>query len=202
MKLTIPVRKAGRSIQVDLARLAEFSGIAEEHRSTVAADLENVLANSPKLAYVLAYGLTQSLNDAHAAEGKKTAATPESIMALVEKKLAAIYDGTIRVKGSGTAVNPVEREALKISRAWWKSKGEVQQNAAIGKMRTRDTYAEMDDKDIAQAIIEAYAKSAGVVEKAQAIVAVNQKKVEDDFDIDELLGEEETEESDEETDTE
>lgn len=185
MNITIPVRKAGRSIQVDLTRLVAFDP----------EQFDAIVKESPKLMYVLAYGLTQSLNDAHAADTKKTNATPEIIMAQVEKKLAAIYDGTIRVKGSGAAVNPVEREAMKIARKWWKDQGVGKQNAAIGKMRTRDSFAELEDEAIADAIMATYAKSAGVMEKAQAIVAVNAKKVDDDFDIESLMAIDESDET-------
>lgn len=209
MFITIPVRKAGRSINVDMDRLigekvdiATFVAQVNSGETPNEHWLAYVLDRSPKLQYVLAYGLTQSLNDAHAADTKKTSATPDTIMAAVEKKLAAIYDGSVRVKGkSAGSGDPVEREAFKIARKWWKSKGVAAQNAAIGKLRgIHEKLVDVEDAAIADLIIAANAKSASTIEKAQAIVAANSLKVEDvEIDIESLMSDED-EESDDETD--
>lgn len=92
--MQIAITKIGRTIDVDLNRFGN--------------ELETSIGALPALAYVVKYGLTQSLNDAHAAEkfdGSETAA--DNIQAIVEKKLAAIYSGEIAMRGVGAPRDPV-----------------------------------------------------------------------------------------------
>lgn len=199
--LSIPVRKAGRSINVDTDLLLPNNGEAEFEQFNA------LLAQAPKLRYVLTYGLTQSLNDAHAADTKKTNATPDTIMAQVEKKLAAIYDGTIRVKGSGASgLTPIMREAMKLARAWWKSKGEAAQNATIGAVRaTSDLFTDLDDKTMVEKILLNYAKRDAIQTHAAEIVEVNAKQVDSGevdltelgFEVEEIDEDDSDDESDE-----
>lgn len=61
--------------------------------------------------YIYMYGLKQILNDAGSA-----AKTPEEKLAMAEKKLAAMYEGTVRTAGSRASVDPVQAEAERM--AW------------------------------------------------------------------------------------
>lgn len=206
MNITIPVRKAGRSINVDTAKLVNVnesvvSAIQEfkDGEGNYVILFDAILNASKSITYALSYGLTQSLNDSHAADTKKTNATPDSIMGTVQKKLDAIYAGTIKTKGSAAASgNPVEREATKLARRWWKAKGVAAQNAAIGKTRgAHEKLTDVEDEKIADLIVNTYAKMADIVAKAEAIVAANNLKVEDvEIDLADLM-DEESDESDE-----
>lgn len=63
------------------------------------------------LDYIFAYGLKQVLADAHS-----SAKTLEEAKALSEKKLAALYEGTIRAS-SGRTSDPVLAEAKRLAKA-------------------------------------------------------------------------------------
>ena len=186
--ITIPVRKAGRSINVDTLKLCGGN-------ESLATQLDTVLAACKSVAYSVSYGLTQSLNDAHAADKIGDSVTPDSIMGTVEKKLLAIYDGSVRAKGKGVVGNPVEREAMKLARKWWKSFGLAAQNAAIGKMREKyESLVNATDEQITDLIVAANAKLPATVEKAKAIVAANNLKVENvEIDIENLMETDESE---------
>lgn len=100
--IQIAIRKAGRVVDVD----TEAFGL----------DWAELPSNAQ---YVFRYGLTQSLNDAHAAESvPNDDAGRNSIMAIVEKKLDAIVNGTVRVAGSGGAriVDPIARLIMRYAR--------------------------------------------------------------------------------------
>lgn len=65
--------------------------------------------NGEVLSHIFTYGLKQILNDTRSAE--KDA---DKAMALVEKKLAALYAGTLRASGE-RETDPVKAEAKKIA---------------------------------------------------------------------------------------
>jgi hypothetical protein len=176
MNITIPVRKAGRSIDVDTLKLCGGN-------ETFAMQLDTVLTACKSVAYSITYGLTQSLNDSHAADTKKTDYTPDSIMGTVQKKLDAIYNGTLKLKGkSVVSGNPVERLAMKLAKQWWKGLSVATQNAAIDKVRAvSHRWENADDAEIAVAILASNAKTQ--MGKAADIVAANAKKVDVDIDI-------------------
>lgn len=72
-------------------------------------------------AYVFNYGLKQMLNDVHAGETKaKTAddATRKANkLALVEKKLASLYNGEVAQARVGATGSPIEREMRAMAEA-------------------------------------------------------------------------------------
>lgn len=124
--LSIPVRKAKTAIDVDTARLA---GMSDEFTET----LDRVLA-VPSFRYIVVYGLTQTLNDAHASIDSSEPAA--NIMAAVQKKLDSVYAGAVRSGGTGggTPADPIEREAVRISWAWWHAKPKATRVAAVAKL--------------------------------------------------------------------
>lgn len=98
--------------------------MAPKKETTVATDGRNVLiarthvvaVDETKFSdqvreYIFSYGLKQILNDAGSA-----AKTAEEKLAMAEKKLQAMYDGTIRTAGSRASVDPVKAEAERM--AW------------------------------------------------------------------------------------
>lgn len=97
--MQINIGKISRAIDVDLSRF----GFDES-------------ALSPQAAYVVRYGLTQSLNDAHAAEKRPDdGSNDDAIYAIVEKKLEAIYTGISQRVGAPR--DPVGAEATRLARA-------------------------------------------------------------------------------------
>jgi hypothetical protein len=186
MQLPIYIKKTGRSINVDTLAMVGESNVAT---------FDRILETCKPVAYALAYGLTQSVNDAHAAIALTEGV--DKVMSAAEKKLAAILAGTVKVRGaSRTHADPIMHEALKIARAWWKGKGDGAQNAAIGKIRAKGgKFDDMEDSAIADIIINAFANTESTQDKAKAIVAANATKVDDDFDLDEIMADED--ESDE-----
>lgn len=83
------------------------------------------------LAHVFTYGLKQILNDTRSAEKDS-----DKAMALVEKKLAALYEGKVRAAGE-RETDPVKAEARKIATAQitaaLKAKGLKKEQLAEGK---------------------------------------------------------------------
>lgn len=88
------------------------------------------MANSAAVAYLVEYGIKQSLNDAIAAV-KVTDAdySPEATKAIVEKKWAAILSGTVRQAGTREAADPIGAEAKKLARAWLVANDQTKKNA-------------------------------------------------------------------------
>lgn len=182
MQIMIPVAKCNRAIQVETDRLIDN----ESDR----AQFAEIMTRSPKLAYPFVYGLTQTLNDAHANEPNV-----EKAYALAEKKLARVYDGSVQVRGSGGRKgDPIARECAKRAQARWDKLGVGAQNAAIGKARAKPAFAESDDATIVAAILAAFAKLPEIVEAATKEVESRRKAnaaanaVE--FDVDALLPDE------------
>lgn len=93
--MEIRISKIDRTITVDLAKF----GLDESTLATNAA-------------YVVRYGLTQSLNDAHAAI---KADKPDEVMAMVEKKLTAIVSG-ITERAVGAPRDPLAAMMSRIAR--------------------------------------------------------------------------------------
>lgn len=90
---------------------------------TVELDMSNTAA----VAYLIEYGIKQSLNDAIAAV-KVTDAdySADATKAIVEKKWAAILSGTVRQAGTREASDPIGAEAKKLARAWLVDKAQDQ----------------------------------------------------------------------------
>lgn len=69
--------------------------------------------------YVVVYGLTQILNDAHssvtAASEPDATKRAEAVMALVEKKLAAMVAGDVRMRQGGSRKDRVTARAIEIA---------------------------------------------------------------------------------------
>lgn len=131
-------------------------------------------------AHIFNYGLKQILNDTRSAE--KDA---DKAMALVEKKLAALYDGKVRAAGE-RETDPVKAEAKKIATgqvmAALKKKGLKKEQLAEGK------FAEL---------VKAQAAKPAVLETAKTNVeAAKALDIEDDL----LDGIELVDETDEESD--
>ena len=181
MQLPIYIKKTGRSITVDTLAMVGESNVAM---------FDRILETCKPVAYALAYGLTQSVNDAHAAIALSEGV--DKVMSAAEKKLAAIIAGTVKVRGAArTHANPIMHEAMKIARAWWKAKTDTEKNAGIGKVRAKGgNFDDMEDSDIADIIITAFAGTESTQNKAEAIVAANATKVDDDFDLDEIMPDE------------
>lgn len=70
------------------------------------------ISNLPpaSLYYLMAYGLKQSLNDAHASAKDLTEA-----LASVDKRLQKILDGTMGERATREALDPIEAEAIKLA---------------------------------------------------------------------------------------
>ena len=68
-------------------------------------------------AYVIAYGLKQSLSDS--AAGAKTQAEAE---ALVHKRLDGLKAGTVGLRAAGEPVDPVAKEALSLAKSLLRKK--------------------------------------------------------------------------------
>lgn len=68
------------------------------------------------MEYVVRYGLTQILNDAHSTINSKENGAAEKAMAMAEKKLSALLTGDIRVAGTRTS-DPVRKVAMDSARA-------------------------------------------------------------------------------------
>lgn len=111
------------------------------------------MANEPAIAYLVEYGLKQSLNDAIAAI-KVTDAdySPEATRAIVEKRLAAIMTGTVRQAGTREASDPVGAEAKKLARAAFNAKPEQTRKAAMTAFRQAGITG--DDKTVIAAIVD------------------------------------------------
>lgn len=84
-------------------------------------DVDQSKFNEAVRAYIFQYGLKQMLNDVHAGETKaKTAddATRKANkLALVEKKLASLYNGEVAQARVGATGSPVEREMRAMAEA-------------------------------------------------------------------------------------
>lgn len=81
-KIDITISKAGKTVRqvpgLDLAACAAFTGLTEE-----------------AVAYVWNYGWTQITSDAHSTVKKDEEDAHAKALALADKKIAAILDGTI-----------------------------------------------------------------------------------------------------------
>src|SRR4030095_15570030 len=176
MQLPIRIKKTGQTINVDTLAMVG-------NNPAFAVQLEAVLAHKPVM-----YGLTQSVIDAHATLTLAGDGV-EKVMAAAQKKLAAILTGTVKVRGTTvTHADPIMHEAMKLANKWWKGKGDGGQNAAIGKIRAKGgRFDDMEDKAIVEVILAAYCADESTQEKAEAIVAANAMKVDDDFDLDEIM---------------
>lgn len=111
--------------------------------------------NETVLAHVFGYGLKQILNDTRSAEKDS-----DKAMALVEKKLAALYAGTLRAAGE-RETDPVKAEAKKIATsqimAALKAKGLKKEQLAEGKFveLVKARAAKPEVMEVARANVEA-----------------------------------------------
>lgn len=111
-------------------------------------------------AYVIQYGLTQILNDAHSAVTEK--AEPDSakrsaaVESMVDKKLAALMAGDVRSRAGGVR-DPIKARAIKIALSHVKpikgadGKADVKamRSAAIKRVMASDAYMLLAQKQIA-----------------------------------------------------
>jgi hypothetical protein len=98
-------------------------------------------------AHIFAYGLKQILNDARSALTNKSGAAPDAVMAAVQKKLDALYTGTVRAERAGAFVarEPVIAETLRLARAVMKLAGDKKPTAEAVKAYA-DTYPELGER--------------------------------------------------------
>jgi protein-tyrosine-phosphatase len=127
-------------------------------------------------AYVIKYGLTQSLNDAHAAmkreDGQSEAAFFDAVQAVVDKKLAAIASGEVRVAGVAKMPrDPIAAEAQKIARS--RVANAIKKNDQKVKSRVIEIMREhdLDEKEAVAMIVAFLAKRADIVALATENVA-------------------------------
>lgn len=120
----------------------------------ITVDLD--MANTAAIAYLIEYGIKQSLNDAIAAV-KITDAdyTVANTKAIVEKRWSAILSGNVRQAGTREASDPIGVEAKKIAGEWWKALGD--QNRKVNLTVVMKAHG-MDEKTAKTAIIGAFAK--------------------------------------------
>lgn len=157
--ITVRVAKAGGELQVPWHKLPENAQL-----------------------YIIVYGLTQALNDAHS-DITKGGAKPfegtdgefkKAVLAASRAKLNDLMNGVVRRGGGGARLSPIEREVRAIVESLLVSK----HGMTVGEARkhTLSTYIEAflpDHADEVTAKIEAMAKKR---------VAVAAKDL-DDFDV-------------------
>lgn len=167
--VSIPVKKIGRSIDVDTTRLID----AERQ-----AEWPAVWNDSARLRYALIYGLTQTLNDAHASLAYP-ANSADAIMGTVQKKLDAVYAGTVRTGGTGGEsgpVDPVVIEARKLARVAFMKNKKEDREAAVAQMRNMPAFAKYAagkkrDSRIVAAIVRVMARDESIMATARENVA-------------------------------
>lgn len=165
-EITIPVSKVSRGINLDVVDLLPADAADEMVAAFVSA-----WEASPALRYAVQYGLTQSVNDAHAAM-KLSDNSPDAIVAVAEKKLEAILTGSVSRGGGGATRNPLETEIRKLAT----------QSVKAAIKRSGLKVADIDKEKVADLIqttidqnregLEATAKKL-LAEKAAAQVTVN-----------------------------
>lgn len=77
------------------------------------------MSNEAAVAYLVEYGIKQSLNDCIAAvKTTDEDYTPETTLAMVQKRWDAILTGNVRQAGTREASDPIGAEAKKLARAF------------------------------------------------------------------------------------
>ena len=152
--------------------------------STVNVDVEALPPKS--LEYVIRYGLTQALNDAHSQVTATAEPDADKRAALVreavDKKLAALMSGDIRVarSGGGRTADPIQREINRLARAFVEAR--IAAKVAAGAL-PKGTKPE-DIGNFAELVkAEAVHATRGAGYRAQAEAIVAARNVEDDLDF-------------------
>lgn len=152
----------------------------------------DVVANNFNQAvteYIFAYGLKQMLNDVHASVTKKVEADDAkraaSKRALVEKKLDSLYAGNVAQARTSASGSPVERKMKELADIDLKAMVKTKLGKKVGDF-DKAVWAKMVEK-LVDGKAEQYRTA------AEKILAVKVEEVE--FDLDDLMADdEETEE--------
>lgn len=102
------------TIEVEQVQTATLSGGA-----TIKLDLSAM--HPLGVAAIVRYGAQRIINDAANAGGKDS--TPDERMALGEKKLLALIEGTVSMRSGGSSLDPVEKEIRAIIQSKLQAKG-------------------------------------------------------------------------------
>jgi hypothetical protein len=135
------------------------------------------------MEYVIRYGLTQALNDAHSQITK--ASDPDAKLRadkawnLANKKLDALYAGELRAERVGKPKDPVMVEAMAMAEAFLVSQ-EVRKG--VDEATARKRVAKLDRAKVADWSRGYLERNPEVVEKARALVALRAESVTDDGD--------------------
>ena len=170
MKLSIYLKKIDQHLSVDTLDLA---GGNESFRD----QLDSIIDNCKAVSYSLLYGLTQSVNDAHAPIALTEGV--DKIRVAAEKKLKAILSGTVKVRGSsaGGGLSPVATVAAQLAHKMWKGISATEQQKLIGATRGQhESFTDKTDQEITTMILTAYMLAPQTVAKAEATVAARQMK--------------------------
>ena len=110
--------------------------------------------------YVINYGLRQALNDAAASVASDDTEVVEKTLALVDKRLSRILNGTVNVRDSfGREANPVMVEAIELAlgtvRGEYKKNGKKLEAKAMlvdakKKVAANPAYIHLAEKNVAQ----------------------------------------------------
>lgn len=125
------------------------------------------MTNETAVAYLVEYGIKQSLNDAIAAI-KTTDAdyTIANTKAIVEKRWNAILTGTVRQAGTREASDPYAAETRRLALATFKALDDQVRKVAM----TRLMKAGMNEKGAKAHIVALYMADAGIIADAKANV--------------------------------
>jgi hypothetical protein len=174
--MQVNIGKTDRVIQIDLVKL--FKGAVAAN-----PDFAKMIELDPVATYVIRYGLTQALNDAHSQITSKSDPDEkdraEKAWNLANKKLDALYAGELRAERVGKPKDPVMAEAMVLAKAFLVAQ-EVRKGAteAVAKKRV-DALDRAKVADWSRGYLE---RNPEVVEKARAIVAARAESVTDDAD--------------------
>lgn len=117
----------------------------------VTIDLD--MANEKAVAYLIEYGIKQSLNDAIAAiKTTDSDYSPETTLSRVLKRWDAILAGNVRSAGTREASDPIGVRARKLARAAFMAKPDQQRKTAMTAFRQAGVTGE--DREVIAAIVE------------------------------------------------
>jgi hypothetical protein len=135
------------------------------------------------MEYIVRYGLTQALNDAHSQITSKSDPDEkdraDKAWNLANKKLDALYAGELRAERVGKPRDPVMAEAMVLAKAFLVAQ-EVRKGADEATARKR--VEKLDRAKVADWSRGYLERNPEVVEKARAIVAARAESVADEGD--------------------
>ena len=127
--------------------------------------------NEKAVAYLVEYGIKQSLNDAIAAiKTTDTDYSPENTLARVLKRWDAILTGNVRSAGTREAYDPIGVRARKLARAAFMAKPDQQRKVAMTAFRQAGITGE--DREVIAAIVARMAPA--YRDAAEATIAAEQ----------------------------